>query len=80
MIILFQNILFLKEFLACNGCFRLCSKFKRGLGLAFDAHFLHDFPIKILTSLFNTLSMDKVSISHPSQEIKENKLTSYLDS
>ena len=30
-------------------------KLKRDLGLAFGAHFLHEF------SLFNTLSMDKVS-------------------
>ena len=39
-------------------------KLKRGLGLASDAHFLHDFPIKILYSLFITLSIGKVSISH----------------
>ena len=37
MIILFQNILLLREFLTCNGFFEL----KRDLGLAFDAHFLH---------------------------------------
>ena len=37
-------------------------KLKRDLGLAFGAHFLHNFPIKC--SLFNTLSMDKVSISY----------------
>ena len=35
---------------------------KSDLGLAFGAHFLHDFSIKC--SLFNTLSMDKVSMSH----------------
>ena len=38
-------------------------KLKRGLGLAFGAHFLHDFPIKMF--LFITLSMDKVSMSYP---------------
>ena len=36
-------------------------KLKRGLGLAFGAHFLHDFTIKY--SVFNTLSIDKVSMS-----------------
>ena len=30
MIILFQNTLFLKEFLACYGCFGLFSKIKKG--------------------------------------------------
>ena len=34
------------------------AKLKRGLGLAFGAHFLHDFSKKCF--LFNTLSMDKV--------------------
>ena len=38
------------------------AKLKRSLGLAFGAHFLHDFPINF--SLFNIISMDKVSISH----------------
>ena len=38
------------------------AKLKRGLGLSFDENFLHDFPIKY--SLFNSLSMDKVSMSH----------------
>ena len=37
-------------------------KSKRGLGLAFYAHFLHNFSIKC--SLFNTLSMDEVSVSY----------------
>ena len=47
-LILFQNILLLKEFLACNGCFGLLPKLKGGLGLEFGAHFLHDFSIKII--------------------------------
>ena len=38
-----QNILFLKEFLACNGRFGLFTKIKKGLGLAFGVHFQHDF-------------------------------------
>ena len=37
-------------------------KLKRGLGLDFGGHFLHDFSIKPF--LFNTLSMDKVSMSY----------------
>ena len=56
-------------------------KLKTGLALAFDTHFLHDFCIKMF--FFNTLSMDKVSISYrfPSQDIKQNVLkSSYLDS
>ena len=57
------------------------AKLKRDLGLAFGAHFLHDFSIKIF--LFNTLSMDRVSMSHTlflSQGIKQNVLlSSYLD-
>ena len=38
------------------------AKLKRSLGIAFRAHFLHDVSIKC--SLFNTLAMDKVSMSH----------------
>ena len=38
------------------------AKLKRGLGLAFGAHFMHDFSLKM--SLFNSLSMDKVSMLH----------------
>ena len=33
--ILFQNILLLKEFIACNGCFGLFTKIKRGSGTNF---------------------------------------------
>ena len=45
-------------------------KLKRGLGLAFGSHFLHDFSMKC--SLFNTLFMDKVLMSYlpPSEDIK----------
>ena len=47
--ILFQNILFLKEFHALRGMAVSghLSKLKRSLGQAFDAHFLHDFSTKI---------------------------------
>ena len=58
-------------------------KLKRGLGLAFGVHFLHDCSIEMFfISLFNTLSMDKISMSYlfPSQDIKQNAfLSSYLD-
>ena len=36
------------------------AKSKRSLGLAFHAHFVHDFSMK----MFLILSMDKVSMSH----------------
>ena len=38
------------------------SKLIRVLGIAFGAHFLHDFSKKVF--LINTLSMDKVSMSY----------------
>ena len=38
------------------------SKLKRDLGLAFWAHFLHDFSLQMFR--FNTLSMEKVSMSY----------------
>ena len=37
-------------------------KLQRGPGLAFAAHFLHDFSIE--TSLPDTQSMDKISMSY----------------
>ena len=43
---LFQNILHLKECLACTVLGYLV-KLKKDLGLAFSAHFLHDFSIKM---------------------------------
>ena len=43
-------------------------KLERSLGLAFDAHFLHDLHflhfLHKKCSLFNSLSMDKTSMSH----------------
>ena len=42
--------------------FGYLTKFKKDLGLASGAHFLHNFPIKC--SLFNTLSIDKVLMSY----------------
>ena len=37
LIILFQNVLFLNQFLACNCFLGYFPKLKRGLGLAFSA-------------------------------------------
>ena len=45
--------------MAVLGCL---PKLKRGLGLAFGAHFLHDFSIKMF--LINTVSMAKVPMSY----------------
>ena len=81
MIIVFQNTLFLKNFLRAMAVLGYLAKLKKGLGVAFGAHFLHDFSIK--SSLFSSSSMDKVSMSHLIffQDIKQNMLLSYyLDS
>ena len=43
---LFQNILFLEEFIAYNGCFGLFTKIKKGP--AHLAHFPHVFSITML--------------------------------
>ena len=56
MIILFQNILLLKEFLVCNGCFGLFTKTKNGSGTSFwctfSAWFFHkNVPYLILYQL-----------------------------
>ena len=48
------------KFLALNRCFGLFTKIKKGSGIAFNAHFQYDFSIKLF--LFDTLSMDKVSM------------------
>ena len=57
------------------------AKLKRDLGLAFGAHFPHDFSIKM--SLFNTQTIEKFQCHtlFLSQDIKQNApLSSYLDS
>ena len=53
---------FEKNFLLAMTVLDYLAKLKSGLGLAFDTHFLHDFSIEKF--LFNSLSMDKVSMSH----------------
>ena len=66
MIILFQNILFLKEFVACNGFFGLFTKIKKGLGIAPGTHYQWT---KFQCHTF-----------FPSWDIKQNVSSSYLDS
>ena len=77
---LFQNILFLREFLHAMTVLGYLPKLKLGLVLDFGAHFLHDFCRKIF--LFNTALMYKFQ-SHtlfPSHDVKQNLwLSSYLD-
>ena len=53
---LFQNILFLTEFIACNGCFGLFTKIRKGPGASFmctfSAWFFHkNVPCLILYQL-----------------------------
>ena len=82
LIILFQNILFLKEFLACNGCFGLFTKIKKGSGTSFwctfSAWLFHkNVPYLILYQW----TKFQFHIFFPSQDIKQHVLlSSYLDS
>ena len=81
MIILFQNILFLKQFLACNGCFGLFTKIKKGSWTGFwciiSAWFFHkNVPYLILYQL----TKFQCQIFFLSSNIKQNELlSSYLD-
>ena len=61
-IILFENILFLKESCARNGCLWLLTKTRRSLGLAFNTYLCMIFQQQC--SLLNTLPIEKVSMSH----------------
>ena len=56
-------------------------KLKRGLELAFGAHFLRDFPVKMFFCLILYLwTMFHCHTFLPSQDIKQNKvLNSYLE-
>ena len=58
--ILFQSILFLREFLACNGCFGLFTKIKNGSLTSFWCTFSAWFFQKNV--LYLILSMSKVSM------------------
>ena len=77
MIIPFQNILFLQEFLACNGCFGLFTKIKKGSGTSFwcifSAWFFHkNVPYLIL---YQWPKFQCHTFVH-SQDIKQNVLVS----
>ena len=82
MIILFQNVLFLKEFLACNDCFGLFSKIKKGSGASFCCTFCAWFLHKNVCSLIiYQCTKFQCYTLFPSQDIKQNVLlSSYLDS
>ena len=56
-------------------------KLKGGLGLAYGAHFLHDFSIKMfLYLILYQQAKFQCHTSFPSQDIKQNVLlSSYLD-
>ena len=77
MIILLQNILLLKEFVACSGCFGLFTKIKKEFGTifccTFSAWFLHkNVPYLILYQW----TKFQCHTFFPSQDIKQNKLLS----
>ena len=60
--IFFQNILFSKELLACNGCFGLFTKIEKGPGTSFWWTFSAWFCHKNVLYLY--LSTDKVSMPY----------------
>ena len=80
MIILFQNILLLKEFLACNGCFGFFTKIKRGSGTSFwctfSAWFFHK---NVFYLILYQRAKFQCHTSFPSQDIKQNVLLSSYD-
>ena len=56
-------------------------KLKGGLGLAFGAHFLHDFHKNVFCLILYQQTKFHCHTSFPSQGIKQNVLlSSYLDS
>ena len=78
MIILFQNILFLKEFLACNSCFGLFTKIKKGSDTSFwctfSACFFHkNIPYLILCQW----TKFQYHTFFASEDIKQNVLLSF---
>ena len=58
---------------------RYLAKLKRGLGLAFGAHFLHDVSMKVFLILYQRRKF-QCHTFFPSQYIKQNVLlSSHLD-
>ena len=82
LIILFQNILFLKDFLVCNGCFGLFSKVKKGSGASFWCTFsVWCFSENVLYLILYQWTKFQCHTLFLSQDIKQNVLLSfYLDS
>ena len=82
MIILFQNTLFLKEFLVCNGCFRLFSKIKKGPGASFWYTFsVWSFHENVPYLILHQWTKVQCHTLFLFQDIKQNVLLcSYLDS
>ena len=81
MIILFQNILLLKEFLGCNGCFGLFTKIIKRSGniscCIFSAWFFHKNAFYLILHLWTKFQCHTF---FPSQDIKQDVLlSSYLD-
>ena len=79
MIILFQNILLLKAFFACNGCFGLFTKIKRGFGTNFWWKFpAWFFPKNVFYLILYQQAKFQCHTSFPSQDIKQNVLIKFL--
>ena len=80
MIIFFENILFWKEFPACNGCFGLFTKIKKGSGTSFWCTFSVWFFHKNVSFLILCQwTQCQCHTFFPSQDIKQNvSLSSYL--
>ena len=79
LIILFQNVLFLKDFLACNGCFGLFRKTKKGSGAsfwcAFSAWFFHKNVPYLILYQWTTFQCHTLFLS---RGIKQNVLLSLI--
>ena len=81
MIIPFQNILFSKEFIACNGCFGLFTKIKKesetSFWCTFSAWLFHKNVPYLILYQWTTFWCHTLFLS---QDIKQNVfLSSYLD-
>ena len=81
MIILFRNILLLKKFLACNGCFGLFTKIIKRSGTSFCCTFSAWFFYKnVLYLILHLWTKFQCHTFFPSRDIKQNVLlSSYLD-
>ena len=82
MIILILNIIFLKEFLACNNCFGLFSKIKKGSGTSFLCAFsTWLFHKNVSYLILYQWTNFQCHTFFSSEDIKQNVLlSSYFDS